>query len=340
MNSKFDVESHYYSGNGVVMVGERTAAGQPKGLRPLGEVTGLVVAIDTSTLTHREHQTGQRGIDKRLTTETNATVTIDLQNYNARNLALAFRAAHTEVPAGSVTGEMIPIYPGLVSALRRIDVSDVVLTGLTAFVDEETPWDYKVNEDAGSVLFNDGSLVAAVALGGIAAATAVTAGTAGATTSLTTAAAARAPVGSKVMIAGATGADAASVNGKTAEVLTNNGTVITVDIDTTGDTITFTTATVTVEGDEVAAAYDYGAQQQVDALTEGSVERWLRFEGLNTADGNEPVVVELFRFEMDPASERALIQDDFATMTLTGTLLVDSTKTTGSKFFRETLLRR
>lgn len=55
-------------------------------------------------------------------------------------------------------------------------------------------------------------------------------------------------------------------------------------------------------------------------------ERWVRFEGLNTADGNKPVLVELYRVRLDPAKELALINDDLLKLELTGSALYDASK--------------
>jgi hypothetical protein len=92
------------------------------------------------------------------------------------------------------------------------------------------------------------------------------------------------------------------------------------------------------DGDTLSVSYSYGAQVQVDALTEGAKELYMRFEGLNTAEGNVPVVVEVFKFLTDPLKELSLISDSIQQFTLEGSVLADSTKTSGSKFFRVTKL--
>lgn len=79
--------------------------------------------------------------------------------------------------------------------------------------------------------------------------------------------------------------------------------------------------------------YDYAAQVRVDALTDAAKELYMRFEGLNTADGNSPVVVEVFKFLTDPLKELSLISDGIQQFSLEGSVLADGTKTEGSKFF-------
>ena len=74
-------------------------------------------------------------------------------------------------------------------------------------------------------------------------------------------------------------------------------------------------------------------------MTSLSTEKYMRFEGLNTADGGNPVVVEVFRFIVDPLKELALIGDGIGQFVLDGNVLADSLQVTGSKFFKVTLLR-
>lgn len=93
------------------------------------------------------------------------------------------------------------------------------------------------------------------------------------------------------------------------------------------------TITGVTDGDTLTVDYSYAAQSKVDALTQGSKTYALRFEGLNTAAENTPVVVEVFRMSADPFKELALISDAVQSFVLEGSVLADGTRTTGSKFF-------
>ena len=85
--------------------------------------------------------------------------------------------------------------------------------------------------------------------------------------------------------------------------------------------------------------YTHPSYKRVDAFTTGQPERWLRFEGLNTAKGNEPVVVDVFKFTADPLAEQALISDEIQNIVLTGSALADPLRPGGtSQFFREIML--
>jgi hypothetical protein len=73
-------------------------------------------------------------------------------------------------------------------------------------------------------------------------------------------------------------------------------------------------------------------------MTEGFQEYALRFEGLNTAESNEPVLIEVFRISADILKELALISDKVQAFELAGSVLLDNTRPTGSKFFKTTKL--
>jgi hypothetical protein len=83
-------------------------------------------------------------------------------------------------------------------------------------------------------------------------------------------------------------------------------------------------------------AYDYAEQTHIEGLTASTPERWLRFEGLNTSEGDKPVVIDVFLVNVQPLEELALINDEFGEMAINMTALVD-TKITGggSQFFKQ-----
>lgn len=89
------------------------------------------------------------------------------------------------------------------------------------------------------------------------------------------------------------------------------------------------------DGKALEVSYSYAAQETIDAMTGAAKDYCLRFEGLNTADNNRAVVVEVFKFSSDPLKELSLIGDDLARMTLEGSAQADLTRASGSKYFRE-----
>lgn len=87
------------------------------------------------------------------------------------------------------------------------------------------------------------------------------------------------------------------------------------------------------DDDELHISFNYAAHEILNALTQSAPQRWLRFEGLNTAKSNQPVIVNVFKFSLSPLEELALINDEIAQMSVTGNALADQTRVTGSKYF-------
>lgn len=364
-----DVANHYYSGQGVVLIGQRDAFGNPVALLPLGNCKDLKIDIASSIIDHKGSQDGQRAIDKRLVTETKGTATLTLENWLSRNLATALRGTNVPVAAGAVTSQPLNAYVGAVTPLRNIggvqsvvQVSALVLTQaqagwptgtLTEYVNDSTAWDYKWNADAGSFQINNGTQLSAP----VKAAIPLTGTPTGTITSnslaisgLTTWQTGMNPmisVGDTVSLWGVTGAGAATVNGIAGTVTAVSATTLTVTIPGSSGVVTLATTTIVVPITQastglpwpfaVTAAFNYGAQFTVEALNVAPQELYLRFEGLNTNDtingAFSPVVVEIFRFGVDPLKELALISDTFGEFVIEGAVLSDPTKTTGSKFF-------
>jgi hypothetical protein len=72
--------------------------------------------------------------------------------------------------------------------------------------------------------------------------------------------------------------------------------------------------------------YSYGAAKRVAMFKSARPDVWLRFDGLNTANGNDRVIVDLYRVVLNPTKEFSLIGDDIQKFELSGMVLADSTK--------------
>ena len=79
----------------------------------------------------------------------------------------------------------------------------------------------------------------------------------------------------------------------------------------------------------ITASYSYGAANVTAMFTQPLPERWIRFEGLNTADGNREVVIDLYRVAINPAKELSIITDELLKFELSGQVLADLTKPVG-----------
>lgn len=337
----FDVQSTYFSGQGVMMIGTRDATGKPVSLRPVGNVSDLKISVATSVVEHHESQTGVRGIDLRLQTEIKATLAATMQSFNQKVLESTLRSTSTGKPGLTVTDEAIKFYGASVIPTANINHTSVTnvkrgAQALTAYLNDTTAWDYRPNLPAGSILFNDGALVAVDKL-----TTGGTAPTVAPTTAFPSVVivANTAVVGDSVVFTGFAGADAGLVNGKTFKILARTAAQVSIDFDGTGKTITLGTPLSIFDGQALTVSYVSGAWKLSDALAGNPTDYWVRFEGLNTADSNNPVIVDIFKMQADPLKELALISDDVGSFVLEGNVISDSLQASGSKYFKISQLR-
>ncbi len=112
----------------------------------------------------------------------------------------------------------------------------------------------------------------------------------------------------------------------------------------TGDIHIYDTDKQTVRGATVNLAntnplyitFDHGSLDNLAAFTKTSQQRWIRFSGLNT-EGGDPVVVDMFKADLDPLTGYGLINEEIGSFELTGSLLLDDTRSGSSKFFSQTV---
>lgn len=81
------------------------------------------------------------------------------------------------------------------------------------------------------------------------------------------------------------------------------------------------------EADKLWISYSYGAYAAIEALTTKAVELELTFGGLNEADGGKPTLVEIWRASQGVTKSLALINKNFGTLDVEGSVLMDPTKT-------------
>lgn len=88
-------------------------------------------------------------------------------------------------------------------------------------------------------------------------------------------------------------------------------------------------------GETVSIDYTYGGYDEIQAFTTGTPpERFLRFEGLNTIDGGLRLI-DIYRASFDPLTGLEFINEELGQGEFSGNALPDTTKVTGSQFFRE-----
>jgi len=76
------------------------------------------------------------------------------------------------------------------------------------------------------------------------------------------------------------------------------------------------------------AAYEHAPKKAVGMFTAPQPTVAIRYKGLNLAEGNAPVLIELYKVATDPLAELPLISDgtEVAGLSITGGILLDSSK--------------
>lgn len=117
----------------------------------------------------------------------------------------------------------------------------------------------------------------------------------------------------------------------------------TIDVDYTLDlrygTITPIDGGAITGGSTIHVQYTTAAiTKSVKAFSENSLERYIRFEGLNTIDGADDVLVNLFKVQLDPISGYQLINEELAQLEITGSLLYDDKQTDDTNRYFEQII--
>lgn len=73
-------------------------------------------------------------------------------------------------------------------------------------------------------------------------------------------------------------------------------------------------------------SYTRGASKRIAMFRAAQPEVWLRFDGVNTADANTPVILDLYRVAINPTKDLSLISDELQRFELSGRVLADVTK--------------
>jgi hypothetical protein len=232
----------YFSGQGKISVAP-LVNGVAGVYRWVGNVPDFKPSFDTNKIEHKESSSGQRLLDKIITTENKAKVTAELEDWSPDNLALAVRGAVNKIEAGIVAVGTPVVGPagmvaGDVWALPHQKVSTVVVKDSASTPATVDATDYKVDPDFGTITL----------------------------------------------------------------------------LDATGYTL------------PLKASYSYAEVNNIAFFTQPIQEVAVRFEGVNTADGNKKVLVEIYRVALDPTKDLGLISNDLGKFQLEGNALVDNTK--------------
>lgn len=94
-----------------------------------------------------------------------------------------------------------------------------------------------------------------------------------------------------------------------------------------------------VDASSLKVDYTFASYHKVEAMTTGAITLELHFEGLNEANSNKPVIVDIYRAQLSPTKALSLLGDKFADLQIEAEVLKDPSKTGAgiSQFFRAKL---
>lgn len=107
----------------------RDTNGNPLAFRHLGDVPSIQLQMQSNTVDHFESQSGNRLQDGRLVTSKTASLSITLDEWTAKNLALSLYGTDAVIAGSTVTAETFPdsLAVGDIVRLQQQDVSSVVI---------------------------------------------------------------------------------------------------------------------------------------------------------------------------------------------------------------------
>jgi hypothetical protein len=123
----------YLSGQGKCYEAQRDINGNALFFRFLGNVPLFELALNITTVEHKESTSGYRLIDLRLITEKKVDLTMNVQEFTPENLALMAYGTLNTSSSGSVTNELLgggstAIVNGSILALKNANITSLALT--------------------------------------------------------------------------------------------------------------------------------------------------------------------------------------------------------------------
>lgn len=79
-------------------------------------------------------------------------------------------------------------------------------------------------------------------------------------------------------------------------------------------------------------SYSYAAYGTIAAVTADTPERWVRIEGIDTANSNAAWVIDIYRLGVDVLESLLPISDELTKPTFSGSALADGFRTSGSPY--------
>lgn len=147
----------YFSGQGKLYLGSRSAAGNPETLRWIGDVADFSFSAEPDVLEAKENYSGNRQTVVRITRELKMSMKASMRQISADNLKLMLLGDTVAQASGSVTGETISPTTGTLAVGNVFLLGGQDVSAVTIKDSSGTPkalvagTDYTLNAKGGSI---------------------------------------------------------------------------------------------------------------------------------------------------------------------------------------------
>ena len=288
-------------GEGKIFIGLRSGGK----MRNVGQVKEFKLEVSEETKELKNYE-GGGGLADSVSFISKVDATLTFASLSTKNLAMALRGVDTEVASSVVSNQAHTAYAG-----GLVKLSGVGPTSVTVTVAPVKTW-------TAATTYTAGEIVNALSNTPVGSTThfykCVTGGTSHATTEPTW----------------KLDGSATTLDG-TAITWLDLGTKVLAtgefEINSAGVFIPDASTKIAVAGTPVTVSYTTTAGTNIETLVSAGIEYTIVFAGTNFAREGKPLTVEIYRAKFGPPKDLSLIGDDFASLTLTGTVLKDDTKT-------------
>lgn len=316
-----DFNTLLYAGQGVVRAADLDVNNLPLGFKDLGNVMQLALGTAVERRQKREMRTGKQHLLKSQVRQITQSITMMLDSFASDNLKRFYYGGVDTLNGATITNEIVTGRPGLGVQLSRINLSSftsLTNAGATVTYTRDTG---AVNPGPFAVTFDPDTDTFALGAG--------SAPGNGTRVQLAGTLPSGFSTATNYYVIGSSGASfqLSATQGGSAILSTQAGSGITYNlffdykVNLKSGMIDFPVGTLITDGQSLRANFVAGASELIKPFTDVSKPIYLLFEGLNTAQGDTPVIVECFKFVPNPPSTWEFINEsDYAGMEITGEL--------------------
>lgn len=152
-------DSKYFSGQGPLFIGARSATGEPTGLLFVGDISEASLTPNVETAEIVENVSGSSGIGSSFTKRVEYQFSATLRSMKPAHLAEAIQGSNTTKAGASVTDEAHTAYLDKFTRLQHNKVSAVTVTGSAGTPTYVANTDYILHADEGLIEFVSGGTI-------------------------------------------------------------------------------------------------------------------------------------------------------------------------------------